>query len=491
MPIEVLMPALSPTMTEGNLAKWHKKEGDAVKAGDILAEIETDKATMEFEAADEGTLGRILVPEGTQAVKVNQPIAVILGEGEDAAALDKAKPAPAKPAAAAAPAPETQKAEPAAAANKPAPAPVAPKTAPPPPRAAAPPPAAAAAPRSNGHADGERVFASPLAKRMAEQAGLDLARLTGSGPHGRIVKHDIETALAKGPAALKAPAARAPAAPGAPLSLPSYGKDQVLALAGNPPYEEVPLTAMRRIIAKRMQEAKATIPHFYLTVDCEIDSLLRMRKEINDNADLKVSVSRAEGRRHHRRGDEGPRRARARRQAQAHGVPGRPLLDLQSRHVRHQGFRRGDQPAAWRDPRRRRRRAASGGEERPGRDRDDHELHHRLRPSRRRRRRRRAMAASLQEDHRSAGAAGALVLMICGLTSHPTHNPFDRSAIEPSRGRPQSGRPGCARKGRGGAPSALLSPSPLAGEGGAHAKHGRMRGCKRLRRQKWPIIPSM
>src|SRR5216684_1148432 len=139
MPIEVLMPALSPTMTEGNLAKWHKKEGDAVKAGDILAEIETDKATMEFEAADEGTLGRILVPEGTQAVKVNQPIAVILGEGEDAAALDKAKPAPAKPAAAAAPASETQKAEPAAAANKPAPAPVAPKTAPPPPRAASPP----------------------------------------------------------------------------------------------------------------------------------------------------------------------------------------------------------------------------------------------------------------------------------------------------------------------------------------------------------------
>ena len=292
MPIEVLMPALSPTMTEGNLAKWHKKEGDAVKAGDILAEIETDKATMEFEAVDEGTLGRILVAEGTQAVKVNQPIAVILGEGEDAAALDKAKSAPAKSAVAAAPAPqkaEPQKAEAAAAANKPAPAPVAPKTAPPPVRAAAPPPAAA--PRSNGHADGERVFASPLAKRMAEQAGIDLSRLTGSGPHGRIVKHDIETALARGPGALKAPAARAPAAPGAPLSLPSYGKDQVIALAGNPPYEELPLTAMRRVVAKRMQEAKATIPHFYLTVDCEIDSLLRMRKEINDNADVKVSVN--------------------------------------------------------------------------------------------------------------------------------------------------------------------------------------------------------
>ena len=293
MPIEVLMPALSPTMTEGNLAKWHKKEGDEVKAGDILAEIETDKATMEFEAADEGTLGRILVPEGTQGVKVNQPIAVMLGEGEDPKALDQAKPAQAKapPAAQPAPAPQPQKAEPAAAANKPAPAPAAPKTAPPPPRAAAAAPAPAQ--RGNGHVDGERIFASPLARRMAEQAGIDLARLTGSGPHGRIVKHDVETALAKGPAALKAPtpAARAPAAPGAPLSLPSYHKDQVIALAGNPPFEEVPLTSMRRVIAKRMQEAKATIPHFYLTIDCEIDSLLRMRKEINENADVKVSVN--------------------------------------------------------------------------------------------------------------------------------------------------------------------------------------------------------
>jgi pyruvate dehydrogenase E2 component (dihydrolipoamide acetyltransferase) len=294
MPVEVLMPALSPTMTEGNLAKWHKKEGDEVKAGDILAEIETDKATMEFEAVDEGTLGKILVPEGTQAVKVNQPIAVILGEGEDKAALDQVKPAAAKPKeqpapAAAAQKAEQQKAEPAVAANKPAPAPVAPKTAPPPPRAAA---APQAAPRTNGHADGERVFASPLAKRMAEQAGIDLSRVSGSGPHGRIVKHDIEAAVAKGPGALKAPAARAPtpAAP-APLSLPSYSKDQVLTLTGNPAYDEVPLSSMRRVIAKRMQEAKATIPHFYLTVDCEIDSLLRMRKEINENADVKVSVN--------------------------------------------------------------------------------------------------------------------------------------------------------------------------------------------------------
>ena len=268
MPVEVLMPALSPTMTEGNLAKWHKKEGDEVKAGDILAEIETDKATMEFEAVDEGTLGKILVPEGTQAVKVNEPIAVILGEGEDKAALDQVKPAAKpkeQPAQAAPQKAEPQKAEQAVAANKPAPSPVAPKTAPPPRAAAAPQPA----PRGNGHAEGERIFASPLAKRMAEQAGIDLARLTGSGPRGRIVKHDIESAL-KGPGALKAPAARAPtpAAPGAPLSLPSYGKDQVIALAGNPPFDEVPLTSMRRVIAKRMQESKATIPHFYLTVDC-------------------------------------------------------------------------------------------------------------------------------------------------------------------------------------------------------------------------------
>jgi pyruvate dehydrogenase E2 component (dihydrolipoamide acetyltransferase) len=275
MPIEVLMPALSPTMTEGNLAKWHKKEGDAVKAGDILAEIETDKATMEFEAADEGVLGRILVPEGAQGVKVNQPIALLLGEDEDRAALDKAKPAPAR-------------AEAAAAANKPAPAPEAPKTTP-----AAAPPAPPPAPRANGHGEGARLFASPLARRMAEQAGIDLAAVTGSGPHGRIVKHDIEAALGKGGAvARSAPAARAPLPSGAPLpALAGYRKDQVVALAGNPPFTEVPHSNMRRIVAKRMAEAKATIPHFYLTIDCMIDSLLRMRKEINEASDAKVSVN--------------------------------------------------------------------------------------------------------------------------------------------------------------------------------------------------------
>jgi pyruvate dehydrogenase E2 component (dihydrolipoamide acetyltransferase) len=279
MPIQVLMPALSPTMTEGNLAKWHKKEGDAVKAGDILAEIETDKATMEFEAVDEGTLGRILVPEGAQGVKVNQPIAVILGEGEDKAALDQAKAAPAP-----------ARTEPAAAANKPAPAPEAPKTPAPP---ASKPAAAAPAPRANGHGDGARIFASPLARRMAEQAGIDLAALSGSGPHGRIVKHDIETALSKGGVALRTrPAARPPAPGGAPaVSLPSYRKDQVVALAGNPPFTEIPHSIMRRIVAKRMAEAKATIPHFYLTIDCAIDALLQMRQQINESGDAKVSVN--------------------------------------------------------------------------------------------------------------------------------------------------------------------------------------------------------
>jgi pyruvate dehydrogenase E2 component (dihydrolipoamide acetyltransferase) len=283
MPIEVLMPALSPTMTEGNLAKWHKKEGDEVKAGDILAEIETDKATMEFEAVDEGVLGRILVPEGTEGVKVNQPIAVILGEGEDSAALGKAKPAPAKAQPSAPPAAAPAKPEPAA--SKPAPAPQAPK---PTPAQTSPTPA----PRGNGHAADERIFASPLARRMAEQAGIDLARITGSGPHGRIVKGDIDAALGKGAVARPAaPAARAPTPAGAPISLPSYSKEQVVALVGDVPYTEVPITNMRRVIARRMAESKAATPHFYLTVDCEIDSLMRMRAEINSVSDAKVSVN--------------------------------------------------------------------------------------------------------------------------------------------------------------------------------------------------------
>jgi pyruvate dehydrogenase E2 component (dihydrolipoamide acetyltransferase) len=293
MPIEILMPALSPTMTEGNLAKWHKKEGDQVKSGDVLAEIETDKATMEVEAVDEGTLGKIVVPEGAQAVKVNAVIALLLEEGEDAkslagAAQPAAKPAPAPVPAAAAPLP----AQTAAA----APAPANPKTAPPPAQAAP-------APQTNGAAADERVFASPLAKRMAAQAGLDLAQLTGSGPQGRIVKSDIEAVLAK-PGAPR-PAAAPPAAPARPGAVPSvpavqaprpgapaYGKDLVIAQAGNLPYTEIPHTGMRRTIARRMVESKQNVPHFNLTVDCEIDALLKMRAELNAKSDAyKISVN--------------------------------------------------------------------------------------------------------------------------------------------------------------------------------------------------------
>ena len=261
MPTQILMPALSPTMTEGSLAKWHKKEGDPVKAGDVLAEIETDKATMEFEAVDEGTLGRILVPEGTQHVQVNQPIAVILGEGESAADI-KAAPA-AKPAAAPAPKAEAKPAAPPPAAPAPAPK-----------VAAVPAPRPAAPPR----ADGARIFASPLARRLARNAKLDLANLRGTGPRGRIVRADVEAAMAGGGAA-----------PG--LRAPSYRKERMVAEIGNLTYTEIPLTPIRRVIATRMAESAAQTPHFYLTIDCEIDALLRARQDLNDAAGLKVSVN--------------------------------------------------------------------------------------------------------------------------------------------------------------------------------------------------------
>jgi pyruvate dehydrogenase E2 component (dihydrolipoamide acetyltransferase) len=281
MPIEILMPALSPTMTEGNLAKWHKKEGEAVKSGDVLAEIETDKATMEVEAVDEGTLGKIVVPEGAQGVKVNAVIALLLEEGEDAKSLAGAgkpveKPAPAAPA----PQPATA-----------APAPVNPKTAP------APAPATTPAPPVNGASAGDRIFASPLAKRMAEQAGLDLAQLKGSGPQGRVVKSDIEAALGKPQApraAAGAPSAPAAAPAAAPprVGAPSFGKDLIVAQAGNIPYDEIPHTGMRRTIARRMVESKQNVPHFNLTVDCEIDALLKMRAELNAKSDAyKISVN--------------------------------------------------------------------------------------------------------------------------------------------------------------------------------------------------------
>jgi pyruvate dehydrogenase E2 component (dihydrolipoamide acetyltransferase) len=266
MPIEILMPALSPTMTEGNVTKWLKKEGDEVRSGDVLAEIETDKATMEFEAVDDGRLGKILVPEGAEGIKVNQPIAVLLGEGEDASALDKIVEKPAKPAAA----PTTTAAEP-----QPEPLPALGRP---------------------GNGDG-RIFASPLARRMALQAGLDLAAITGSGPQGRIVKADIEAALSAGRGAPSPAVARPIAQPhlpplAAPAPAPALSKERVLALAGNPPYTERPLTAMRRVIARRLTESKQTVPHFYLTVDCEIDELLKVRAELNGKSDAyRISVN--------------------------------------------------------------------------------------------------------------------------------------------------------------------------------------------------------
>ena len=261
MPINILMPALSPTMEKGNLAKWLKKEGDSVKAGDVIAEIETDKATMEFEAVDEGTIGKILVPEGTQDVAINAPIAVLLAEGEDKSAI---KDAPA----ASAPAPTAKPAE--AAPPKAAAAPAAPAA---PKAAAAPSPAAAPAPATNGSAG--RVFASPLARRLAKESGIDLSQVKGSGPHGRVVKSDIESAKTGGVA--RAPAAGTPA----PVVAPSMSDAQVMKLFEEGEYDVVPHDNVRKIIARRLVEAKTTIPHFYLTIDTEIDALLALRGEIN------------------------------------------------------------------------------------------------------------------------------------------------------------------------------------------------------------------
>jgi pyruvate dehydrogenase E2 component (dihydrolipoamide acetyltransferase) len=265
MPTPILMPALSPTMTEGNLAKWLKKEGDAVHSGDVLAEIETDKATMEVEAVDDGTIGKLLVPEGAQGIKVNDPIALLLAEGEDSSAL-------------------AGFAEPPAAAVPPAaPAVAAPMRSEP-----------AAEPGAIGNGHAARVLASPLARRMAAQAGLDLATIAGKGPQGRIVKADIEAALGARAAPAAARPAPPPAAPPAAVTAPPpvLSKARVLALAGNPPYTERPLTAMRRVIARRLTEAKQTVPHFYLSVDCAIGELLRIRKELNAKSDnYRISVN--------------------------------------------------------------------------------------------------------------------------------------------------------------------------------------------------------
>jgi pyruvate dehydrogenase E2 component (dihydrolipoamide acetyltransferase) len=276
MPINILMPALSPTMEKGNLAKWLKKEGDQVKAGDILAEIETDKATMEYEAVDEGVLAKILVPEGAADVAVNAPIAVLAAEGEDVKAAAAGAPAPAaKPGVSgpAAPAPK-----PAA-----APPPSPPQPSPPPaPSPSMPTAQAAPAPAGNGRG---RIFASPLARRLAKAAGLDIARIAGTGPRGRIIAHDVEAAKAGG-VALRAPpptAPPAPAAPGiAPVQAPSDEKIRALFEPGS--YEVLPHDNMRKIIAQRLVLAKQTIPHFYLTISCTLDKLLSAREDINVTA---------------------------------------------------------------------------------------------------------------------------------------------------------------------------------------------------------------
>jgi pyruvate dehydrogenase E2 component (dihydrolipoamide acetyltransferase) len=270
MPTNILMPALSPTMEKGNLAKWLKKEGDAIKSGDIIAEIETDKATMEVEAVDEGILAKIVVPEGTADVAVNEVIGVIAGEGEDAKSVS----APAKGNApkAEAPKPEAAKAE--APKAEPAAAPV-----------SQPAMTAEAGLNTGGQSvSGNRPFASPLARRLAKEAGIDLGKVQGSGPHGRIVEKDIEAAKQGGAAkAAPAAAAGAPAAPkpaAAPLAA-GPSDEQTKKLFAPDSYEEIPHDGMRKTIARRLTEAKQTIPHFYVTLDCELDALLKLRAELN------------------------------------------------------------------------------------------------------------------------------------------------------------------------------------------------------------------
>ncbi len=272
MPTEILMPALSPTMEEGTLAKWLVKEGDTVSSGDLLAEIETDKATMEFEAVDEGVIGKILVPEGSEGVKVNSPIAVLLEDGETADDIGAAS-------GAAAPAASSGAATPASAGDAPAEAPA---------QAA---PAAPAAPKG---ADGTRVFASPLARRIAAQKGLDLAGLKGSGPHGRIVKADVEAAQADAPAKAAASASAAPAATAAASMPAGPSTEAVLKMYADRDFEEVKLDGMRKTIAARLTEAKQTIPHFYLRRDIRLDALMSFRSQLNKQLEprgVKLSVN--------------------------------------------------------------------------------------------------------------------------------------------------------------------------------------------------------
>ena len=270
MPINITMPALSPTMEEGNLAKWLVKEGDKVAPGDVIAEIETDKATMEVEAVDEGTVAKLVVPAGTEGVKVNALIAVLAGEDEDVAAAAKAGGDSAPEAKAEAPQAEAAKAEPKAGAPK-SEAPKAEAPAQPAPKAVA----------SGSPANGDRTFASPLARRIAKDAGVDVSAIAGSGPHGRVVKADVEAAISGG-GAKAAPAGKAATAAPMPMS-----DDAVLKLFEPGSYELIPHDNMRKTIARRLVEAKSTIPHFYLTVDCELDALLALRSQLNAASPMK------------------------------------------------------------------------------------------------------------------------------------------------------------------------------------------------------------
>ncbi|MBY5465367.1 pyruvate dehydrogenase complex dihydrolipoamide acetyltransferase [Rhizobium leguminosarum] len=273
MPINITMPALSPTMEEGNLSKWLVKEGDKVKSGDVIAEIETDKATMEVEAVDEGTVAKLVVAAGTEGVKVNALIAVLAADGEDVSAA-------ASGAGSAAPAPKADGAAAPKAEAAPAPAQSTPAAA----------PVTAAAPASVS-SDGSRTFSSPLARRLAKEAGIDLSAVAGSGPHGRVVKSDIEAAVAGGGAkAAAAPvSAAAPqaAAPAPATAAKGASEEAVLKLFEPGSYELVPHDGMRKTIARRLVESKQTIPHFYVSVDCELDALLALRAQLNDAAPRK------------------------------------------------------------------------------------------------------------------------------------------------------------------------------------------------------------
>ena len=268
MPTEILMPALSPTMEEGTLAKWLVKEGDSVASGDILAEIETDKATMEFEAVDDGVIGKILITAGTDGVKVNTPIAVLLAEGETAADIG-ATPAAAPEASADA----GVEAAPAGGSDT-----------------SAPPSAAPPAPK----ADGARIFASPLARRIAAEKGLDLGKITGSGPHGRIVKADVESATAAPRTDAPAPAAAAAAPAKAAAMASGPTAEQVMRMYEGREYAEVALDGMRKTVAARLTEAKQTIPHFYLRREVQLDTLMAFRADLNKQLEargVKLSVN--------------------------------------------------------------------------------------------------------------------------------------------------------------------------------------------------------